>query len=263
MSQAASRGMPTEDATGDTMNQLDASVDGRLKKTDLAQVYAPIQSGIASVERLLRNEIRSDTPWVDRLLEQDWLTGGKRIRPVFLLLSGACCGELSDQHVKLAAAVEMIHAATLVHDDVLDKAETRRHEPTVNAKWGNRTSVLLGDYLFTHAFYLASSAMSAEAVGMLAKSSNKVCEGEIRQNAYQGDFGLAEQAYLAIIADKTAELCGVSCRIGAFLSAPRSRRSKTSPPSVETLGLRSRSSMMCWIWSVKRTGWARPWEPIC
>jgi len=135
-----------------------------------------------------------------------------------LLLSGAATGTLSVHHRYLAAAVEMIHAATLVHDDVIDKAEVRRHLPTVNSTWGNRSSVLLGDFLFTHAFYVASLANHPSAIQTLAISSNRVCEGEIRQNAWQGKFEITEAEYLEMIADKTGELCSCSCRLGALLS---------------------------------------------
>jgi len=155
---------------------------------------------------------------VSKLLEHSWLLGGKRIRPVFLLLSGAAVGQLTPAHFQLAAALEMIHTATLVHDDILDQADTRRHRPTANSIWGAKQSILLGDYLFTHSFHIAAKGGSCEALQMLAQASNRVCEGEMRQNAWQGDFELSESDYLRMITEKTAELCGVGCRIGALLS---------------------------------------------
>ncbi len=216
MSQAASHGMQGDDVSHRLVARSED--EQRLQKVDLESVYAPIGRELDQLEKLLRRELQSQTPWVDQLLQHNWINGGKRIRPVFLLLSGACCGELQESHVELAAAVEMVHAASLIHDDVLDKADTRRHRPTVNATWGNRVSVLLGDFLFTHAFHLASLSMSAKAVKFLAESSNKVCEGEMQQNAWQGNFDLNERDYLSMISCKTAELCGCSCRIGAMLS---------------------------------------------
>ncbi len=215
MSQAASRGVQSNDLSKAVSSPIEGS---RLQKDDLAAVYLPVSKELAAVDELLTSELQSETPWVDQLLEHNWINGGKRIRPLFLLLSGASCGELTDGHTHLAAAVEMIHAATLVHDDVLDKAETRRHQPTVNARWDNRISVLLGDYLFTHAFHVAASSLSAEAVKILAASSNKVCEGEMHQNAWQGKFDLSEEDYLKMISYKTAELCRCSCRLGALMS---------------------------------------------
>ncbi|MEL7500124.1 MAG: polyprenyl synthetase family protein [Planctomycetota bacterium] len=184
----------------------------------LHAVYAPIMSELRKVETILQSELNNDTPLVDELLNHSRLLGGKRIRPVFLLLSAACTGGISERHLKMSAALEMIHTATLIHDDLLDNAHTRRHRPTANATWGAKQTVLLGDYLFTHSFYLASLAGSAEALKMLAQASNLVCEGEMRQNAYQGNFELDEPTYIKLIADKTAELCGVGCRLGAFLN---------------------------------------------
>lgn len=189
---------------------------------DLVAVYAPIMSELKQVEAILASELKSDTPFVGQLLEHSRLLGGKRIRPVFLLLSAACSGSINPGHLKMAAALEMIHTATLVHDDILDNAETRRHRPTANSTWGPKQSVLLGDYLFTHAFHIAAQSGSAEALQMLAQASNRVCEGEMRQNAWQGEFDLSESDYLRMITEKTAELCGVGCRIGAFLSGASS-----------------------------------------
>jgi octaprenyl-diphosphate synthase len=133
-------------------------------------------------------------------------------------LSAASCGPIDQSHLQIAAALEMIHTATLIHDDILDEALLRRHRATANSTWGNKTSVLLGDYLFTHSFHIASLSKSWEALRMLAVASNRVCEGEMRQNAWQGNFDLTEADYLRMITEKTAELCGVSCRLGAYIS---------------------------------------------
>ena len=198
-------------------SQLQASPN-RSNESSLELVYAPIAAELKQVETILQTELRSDAPFVDQLLEHSWLLGGKRIRPVFLLLSGAAVGQLTPAHFQLAAALEMIHTATLVHDDILDQADTRRHRPTANTIWGAKQSILLGDYLFTHSFHIAAKGGSCEALQMLAQASNRVCEGEMRQNAWQGDFELSEQDYLRMITEKTAELCGVGCRIGALLS---------------------------------------------
>ena len=198
-------------------SQLQASPN-RSNESSLELVYAPIAAELKQVETILQTELRSDAPFVDQLLEHSWLLGGKRIRPVFLLLSGAAVGQLTPAHFQLAAALEMIHTATLVHDDILDQADTRRHRPTANSIWGAKQSILLGDYLFTHSFHIAAKGGSCEALQMLAQASNRVCEGEMRQNAWQGDFELSESDYIRMITEKTAELCGVGCRIGALLS---------------------------------------------
>ena len=215
MSQTASQGIQSN---GVVREPAPIESNGKSGSLDLKPIYAPIADYLKSVEQILRSELVSETPFVDQLLEHSWLLGGKRIRPVFLLLSGACCGEISDAHLKMAASLEMIHTATLVHDDVLDEAKTRRHRATANSTWGNKVSVLLGDYLFTHAFHVAALSGSADALRMLAQASNRVCEGEMRQNHWQGKFSLTEEAYLKMVSEKTAELCDVGCRIGAVLS---------------------------------------------
>ncbi len=188
------------------------------KKPWLDSIYGPIRSELEQVETILRDELTSDAPWIDELLQHSRMVGGKRMRPVCLLLSGACCGQLTQSHLSVAASLEMIHTATLIHDDVLDRANTRRNGPTANCRWGNKASVLLGDYLFTHAFHVATTAESIPALRRLAAASNRVCAGEMRQNAWAGNFALAEEDYLEMIADKTAELCSVACELGAQMA---------------------------------------------
>jgi octaprenyl-diphosphate synthase len=109
----------------------------------------------------------------------------------------------------------MIHTATLVHDDVLDDAETRRHVATVNARWNNETSVLFGDYLFTHAFHLAAKLETTLACRLIGRATNIVCEGELSQVHERGNLDLSEESYFKIIDGKTAELCAVACYLGA------------------------------------------------
>ena len=119
-----------------------------------AQLLTPIAADLEHVERIYGETIANSKPAIDRLLGQLHNYNGKRLRPSLLLLTAHACGEVTRNHHILGAVVEMVHTATLVHDDVLDEATTRRHGPTVNAGWGNKSSILLGDYLFTHAFHL-------------------------------------------------------------------------------------------------------------
>ncbi|MCA9119134.1 MAG: polyprenyl synthetase family protein [Planctomycetales bacterium] len=183
--------------------------------SDQPDVYGPVESELAEVERILKSELRSDHPYVDELVRYGCLIGGKRLRPTLLLLTAKAIGEMKQAHLVLGAVVEMIHTATLVHDDVLDEADTRRHLATVNSRWDNKASVLLGDYLFTHSFYLASTIGSAWACQEIGRATNIVCEGELRQKGCRGDFALSESEYFEIIAAKTAELTACSCRLGA------------------------------------------------
>ncbi len=182
--------------------------------TAVRSLFAPILSDLERVELLLTRELHSDSPFVDELLQYGGKLGGKRLRPALLLLTAQATGTLRPEHDTLAAVVEMIHTATLVHDDVLDEAEMRRHLATVNSRWNNETSVLLGDYLFSHAFYLASTLGDTYACQRIGRSTNIVCEGELRQVGNRGNHALAEDEYFRIIDGKTAELCAVPATWG-------------------------------------------------
>ena len=180
----------------------------------LARVQALIGQELQQVEQFFLDEVSSRHPFVREVLGHMAGYRGKRLRPVLLLVSALACGSIDEPHLVLAAVVEMIHTATLVHDDVLDEATTRRHVATINSRWSNETSVLLGDYLFTHAFHLASSFGDATACRMIGRATNIVCEGEMAQVADRGNLSLSEEQYLDIIEAKTAELCAISCFLG-------------------------------------------------
>ncbi|MFN0054016.1 MAG: polyprenyl synthetase family protein [Planctomycetales bacterium] len=184
-------------------------------KALLARVQELIGDDLREVERVFLAEIASRHPFVQEVLAHLTSYRGKRLRPMLVLLSALACGGIEPAHVVLAAVVEMIHTATLVHDDVLDEATTRRHVATVNSRWSNETSVLLGDYLFTHAFHLASSLGDATACRLIGRATNIVCEGEMAQVADRGNLLLPEEQYFDIVEAKTAELCAVSCYLGA------------------------------------------------
>jgi octaprenyl-diphosphate synthase len=140
---------------------------------------------------------------------------GKRLRPALLLLTAKAVGKITPQHHTLAAAIEMIHTATLVHDDVLDEAELRRHVPTVNAGWGNKVSILLGDMLFTHAFHLTST-VDGRACQIIGEATNRVCAGELRQISERGNLALDEMDYFSIVEGKTAALTECCGRLGGL-----------------------------------------------
>jgi len=204
---------PSNIAEGNGMSTTESAV--RESKTALAHVFAPIAGELEIVSDRLRQELRHPDPLIDQLAQHSFRLGGKRLRPALLLLSARAVGEVSDAHRVLAAVVEMIHTATLVHDDVLDEAEIRRHEATVNARWNNQTSILLGDYLFSHAFYLASTLDTTFGCRVIGRSTNIVCEGELKQTAASGNFHLSRDDYFTIIDAKTAELCACCCQLGA------------------------------------------------
>ena len=197
-------------------------------RRSLSSLYESIEAELALAEQIFQKELGSRFPFVQQLVDHCADFQGKRLRPALVLLAGQACGSLSEDHAVLAAVVEMIHTATLVHDDVLDEAVIRRHAATVNAEWGNETAVLLGDYLFTHAFHLAASLESTRACRWIGEATNKVCEGEMQQIHHRGNLDLDENDYFAIIEGKTAELTAVSCRLGAWYA-------RASEPTVAAL----------------------------
>ncbi|MFH0981224.1 MAG: polyprenyl synthetase family protein [Planctomycetota bacterium] len=181
----------------------------------LAEVYAPIAAELEQTAARFDDELRSAQAFVNQLCEQVQRYRGKMLRPVLLLLTGKAAGELGNQHVTLAAVVEMVHVATLVHDDVLDEADVRRRRTTVNAMSGNEAAVMLGDYLISHAFHLCSSLDSQYASRAIGATTNTVCEGELSQIHHRGDPRLSESEYLDIIRSKTGTLTGTCCALGA------------------------------------------------
>jgi octaprenyl-diphosphate synthase len=177
-----------------------------------------VGTSLAAAERIFAEELASSNAYIRDVNAHVGRFRGKRLRPTLVLLSASACGSLRPEHELLAAVVEMIHVATLVHDDVLDEASVRRHVATVNGRWNNETSVLFGDYLFTHAFHLCSRLETTLACRWIGRATNVVCEGELTQIRERGNLDLDEATYLRIVDGKTAELCAVSCRLGAHFA---------------------------------------------
>jgi octaprenyl-diphosphate synthase len=177
--------------------------------------FAPIAADLAAAEQVLTAALAGYRSPVAPLVDHLKHYRGKRLRPALLLLAAKACGGVGTAHHTLAAAVEMIHTATLVHDDVLDEADLRRHAPTVNAEWGAKVAVLLGDTLFTHAFHLAST-IDGRACRIIGEATNRVCGGELRQVCERGNLHLTAADYFAIIDGKTAALTECCGRLGAL-----------------------------------------------
>lgn len=195
------------------MNRLLSNPSETLRPS--AALYAPIANDLEEVERILAETVQNAIPSVAELVKHVGHFRGKRLRPALLLLIGKACGHLTPKHHALAAIIELIHTATLVHDDVLDGAKVRRHVATVNANWGNHNAILFGDYLFTHAFHLATTLGDLGACQIIGEATNRVCEGELRQGLERGNLRLSEADYMDIIDAKTAELIACCCQLGA------------------------------------------------
>ena len=187
----------------------------------LPDLTSPIASDLEEMERVLARTIKSRFSALAAVVDHMRHYRGKRLRPVLLLLTARACGKVTPAHPVLGAVVEMIHTATLVHDDVLDGATVRRHADTVNARWGNQTSVLLGDYLFTHALHLASTLDDPRAIRLIAAATNRLCEGEMCQGMQEGNLDLTESEYFEVIDGKTAELLACCCQLGSLFSGAR------------------------------------------
>src|SRR5450432_3127856 len=187
-------------------------------KTELSGLMECIAPQLAAVEKRFAAELRSDIACVNTLIKHVSRFRGKMLRPTLVLLSGKACGELSDAHTVIATVVEMVHMATLVHDDVLDDAELRRKGATINHLRGNEAAVLLGDYLISHSYHLCSSIESQFASRLIAHTTNQVCEGELLQIDNRNNFDLDEKTYFQIITHKTAVLCAACCSLGATWS---------------------------------------------
>jgi octaprenyl-diphosphate synthase len=181
-----------------------------------APYVASIAPELVQVDQLFMRELASDLDCVKTLVKHVARFRGKMLRPCLVLLAGKAVGNTSDAHVTIATVVEMVHMATLVHDDVLDDAELRRKGATINHLRGNEAAVMLGDYLISHSYHLCASLDSQYASRQIAHTTNVVCEGELLQISNRNNFELGEDTYLTIIERKTASLIATSCALGAY-----------------------------------------------
>jgi octaprenyl-diphosphate synthase len=188
------------------------------KTTALKGTFELINSQLYSVEERIRQQARAFDPAVEGYVGYAIESNGKRLRPALALLAGGATGKICPSHLDLAVILELIHAATLVHDDILDGAEKRRGQPTANAKWGNAISVLLGDCLFAHALKLSTSFPNGEVSRRIAHAAAEVCSGEIIQTQRRFDLKLSVPDYYKIIEMKTAALFAAATELGAFLN---------------------------------------------
>ncbi len=184
----------------------------------LNQLQEQIGTELSAVDQLFHQELTSDIPSVNALVRHVSRFRGKMLRPMLVLLSGQVSGSLTNDHTTLATVSEMVHMATLVHDDVLDEAELRRKGATINHLRGNEAAVLLGDYLISHSYHLCAAIGSQVVSRTIAQTTNQVCEGELLQIHNRGNWDLDERTYHRIILLKTAALTAVCCRLGAQLA---------------------------------------------
>lgn len=182
----------------------------------LQSAMAPIATELLRVEAVLKSELQTGNSSIREMLDYVGELGGKRLRPCLLLLAAKACGEPTEESVRLSVVVEMVHTATLVHDDVLDKALVRRHKQTVHERWDVPTSILIGDWLFAHAYGLANRGSSTIPGRWIADAAKQVCEGEILQGQSIRHFEIGIEEYIQLLEAKTGALCAVSCSLGAW-----------------------------------------------
>lgn len=195
---------------------------------DIQDVFAAYKDDINKVEAMLDKEIISDVSLIPEVAHHLIGSGGKRFRPLLLLISSGLCGYHGEHRLKMAAVLEFIHTATLFHDDVIDQATVRRGKTSANNIWGNAASVLVGDFIYSKSFTLMTKIGNMAILDMMSRITNIMSEGEVFQLMKCGDVNLTEKDYLVIIEKKTAILLSAACAAGAILGS-------ASPDKIQAL----------------------------
>ncbi|RKX28003.1 MAG: polyprenyl synthetase family protein [Candidatus Zixiibacteriota bacterium] len=190
---------------------------GNLDNQQLLEHTKLIQSDLDEFNKKLYDHLQGDSPLIASVAQHLLRSKGKRIRPAFLFLSSHAADNFTPHTVDSSLALEFIHTATLLHDDVVDESKMRRGQETVNAQWTNLISVLMGDYLFAKAFRIMVGVESVDLMKSISRATERVSIGELRQIEETGNYELSEDEYMTIIADKTASLFDVACEIGPIL----------------------------------------------
>jgi octaprenyl-diphosphate synthase len=184
----------------------------------LTDLTKPIKKDLGRVEEKISKALKTDNVFIQQMVDYLSHSTGKRVRPALAILSAKYCGKLSEDLISLGAALEMLHVATLIHDDIIDNSAVRRKQKTLNFKWGNEISVLMGDYVFASSFYLMAKDLPKNIVSSLADTTNIICHGEISETFNRFNVDLNEEQYLEVIKEKTAVLFAASCQTGAMLA---------------------------------------------
>ena len=199
----------------------------RLKKeinNSYIQLKNSVEEKLMLVEEKIKSKLISDVRLVEKMTDYHLNTGGKRLRALLTLCSAKLCGySKGTRDINLAACVELIHSATLMHDDVIDDGSVRRGKKTLNKKWGNHSSVLVGDYLLSRCFEMMVEDGNIEVLKLLSSTSSIIAQGEVLQLQHKGEVDMLEETYLKIISSKTAELFAAATKVGAILSETRNK----------------------------------------
>ena len=202
------------------------------------QLKNSVEDKLILVEEKIKSKLISDVNLVQKMTDYHLNTGGKRLRALLTLGSAKMCGySKGSRDVNLAACVELIHAATLMHDDVIDNGSIRRGKKTLNKIWNNHSSVLIGDYLLSRCFEMMVEDGNIEVLKLLSSTSSKIAQGEVLQLQHQGEVDMLEETYLRIISAKTAELFAAASKVGAILSEKKSKEKEALEFYGRNLGL--------------------------
>src|ERR1700743_2523995 len=194
-----------------------SSIADRSTSLDFAGVRALAADEMTEVDALIRHRLSSDVVLINQIADHIIAGGGKRLRPMLHVLAANAAGYRGEHHIKLAAIVEFIHTATLLHDDVVDESDLRRGRKTANALWGNAASVLVGDFLYSRSFQLMVEADNMRVMRILADTTNRIAEGEVLQLLNVHNPDVDEPAYLRVIERKTAVLFSAATQLGGLL----------------------------------------------
>ncbi len=212
-------------------------IDRPAARTSLKEVHALVGADFAAVNELIPRRLTSDVGLVEEISTYIVESGGKRLRPLLVLLGARALGYAGENHVKLAAIIEFLHTATLLHDDVVDRSDLRRGRRTANALWGNAPSVLVGDFLYSRAFQLMTELESPAIVKILSDATNVIAEGEVAQLANVGNIDLSEARYFQVIRAKTAMLFEAATHTAAVLSTNDATRIQALKDFGDAFGL--------------------------
>ena len=202
------------------------------------QLKNSVENKLILVEEKIKSKLVSDVDLVQKMTEFHIATGGKRLRALLTLGSAKMCGYSNGtRDINLAACVELIHAATLMHDDVIDNGSLRRGKKTLNKIWGNHSSVLVGDYLLSRCFEMMVEDGNLEVLKLLSSTSSKIAQGEVLQLQHKGEVDMLEETYLKIISAKTAELFAAATKVGAILSNVKTKEKEALEFYGKNLGL--------------------------
>lgn len=210
--------------------------------SDLSTAFPRLQAMVADdmsrTDALIKERMASrHAPLIPTLAGHLIEAGGKRLRPILTLAAAQLCGYRGDAHVRLAAAVEFIHSATLLHDDVVDKSDLRRGRKTANFHWGNKNSILVGDYVFARSFQLMVETDSIDALRILSDASAVIAEGEVLQLAMQNDLSTGEETYFQVIRGKTAALFSAASEVGAVITGVDAEKQRALRNYGDQLGI--------------------------